>query len=92
MIAIQTRYVGPTNSRGSRIIARWMARPGGSVPRSVTVPYSYSDGPDVLHRQAAEALLRRSAEAWGAEPLVVLASGGTDDGYVHVVSYPRNAA
>lgn len=92
MIAVQTRYVGPTDHRGSRIVARWMARPGGNVPRSVTVPYTYTDGPDVLHRQAAEALLRRCAEGWEAEPLAVVASGSTDDGYVHVVGYVEAAS
>jgi hypothetical protein len=49
MQAIQTRYFGPTNNRGSRIKA-W-AQAG-----SITIPYPYELSGQACHRKAAEAL------------------------------------
>ena len=49
MQAIQTRYLGPTNSRGARIKA-WAAA------GSLTIPYPYELSGQACHRAAAEAL------------------------------------
>lgn len=49
MQAIQTRYLGPTNSRGARIKA-WAAA------GSITVGYPYELSGQACHRAAAEAL------------------------------------
>lgn len=50
MKAIQTRYLGPTNHRGSRITA-WAE--GG---HRVTIPYPHELSGEAVHRAAAEAL------------------------------------
>jgi hypothetical protein len=52
MQAIRTRYYGPTDSRGSRIIARC----GGG---SVTMPYSYALNTEGNHAAAAQLLLQK---------------------------------
>jgi hypothetical protein len=52
MQAIQTRYFGPTNSRGSRIKA-WCAA------GSVTIPYPHELSGQSCHRKSAEALLEK---------------------------------
>jgi hypothetical protein len=49
MQAIQTRYLGPTNSRGARIKA-WAAA------GSITIAYPYELSGQACHRMAAEAL------------------------------------
>lgn len=69
MIAIQTKYVGPTNSRGPRIIAY-------ANKNRVTVPYDHaSNNP---HWIAALALCKKMK--WVGE----LVQGGTDKGEVFV--------
>ena len=52
MQAIQTRYLGPTNSRGSRIKA-WAAA------GSITIGYPHELSGQACHRKAAEALLEK---------------------------------
>jgi hypothetical protein len=52
MQAIRTRYHGPTNTRGSRIIAKCE---GGSV----TMPYNHALNLDGNHAAAARLLLQR---------------------------------
>ena len=49
MQAIHTKYIGPTNTRGSRIKATCDAG-------SVTIPYPYELSGQACHRAAAEAL------------------------------------
>lgn len=49
MQAIQTRYLGPTNSRGSRIKAT-------AAAGSVTIPFPYELSGQAVHRAAAQAL------------------------------------
>jgi hypothetical protein len=50
MKAIQTKYVGPTNTRGSRIIA------SDGDGNKVMIPYPYDLSGEAVHRKAAEAL------------------------------------
>jgi hypothetical protein len=50
--AIVTQYMGPTNTRGSRIKA-------AAAAGSITIPYSYDRNSEGCHAQAAEALVRK---------------------------------
>ncbi|MEZ2409844.1 hypothetical protein AB6806_23920 [Bosea sp. RCC_152_1] len=73
--AIVTKYLGPTNSRGSRIKATASAG-------SVTIPYSYDLRTEDAHAKAAKVLARKMGWAghWHG--------GGTPEGtgYVFVNS------
>lgn len=56
--AITTRYIGPSNTRGSRIrAAAW----GGSI----TVPYSSEADSETNHARAAQALCEKMGWARG---------------------------
>ncbi len=69
--AIVTRFLGPTNHRGSRIKATADAG-------SVTTSWDYALGPEENHTAAAKALAVKFGwkGTWGG--------GGTKDGYVFV--------
>jgi hypothetical protein len=87
-MAIKTKYLGPTNYRGSRIKATamdtWYSE---ERPESVTVPYDYSALiTEETHRQAAMTLLPRICK--DADNMELIA-GSTTDGYVFV--YRRKA-
>jgi hypothetical protein len=80
MLAIETRFVGPTNTRGSRIVARVMEQ----LPtRKVTVEYEHGLNADENHRAAAIALIHRmgwtSGNGYGAWVM-----GASERGYVFV--------
>jgi hypothetical protein len=53
MITITTRYTGPTNTRGSRVIATATVN---GARRSARVPFDYEAGTYGTHEQAAQAL------------------------------------
>ena len=53
--AIETRYLGPTNTKGGRVKATAWAG-------SVTVPYDHALNADENHRAAAMALAAKCAE------------------------------
>jgi len=72
MKTILTKYLGPTNNRGSRIKAH------DSDHNQVTLPYRFELDSEQMHRRAAEAL--RDKMGWTGE----LIAGGTRDGYVFV--------
>lgn len=72
--AIETRYVGPTNHRGFRVIA---TTPGGH--RHVR-QWDYSLGIEANHYAAAEAL--RAKLDWPA----IKAGGSTKAGYAFITS------
>lgn len=67
--AILTKYLGPTDHRGSRVVARAQAG-------KVTVPWDYSIDTADNHAAAAKALC--SKFDWPFDSFV---QGGTDDGY-----------
>ena len=73
MIAIETKYHGPTNTRGSRISAS-----GNGNHVSISYPHELS-GEDV-HRKAAQALCDKMK--WTGK----LTGGATKTGYVFVFS------
>jgi hypothetical protein len=77
---ILTRYLGPTNHRGSRIKATcWRA--------SVTVPYDYALGGDGSHRAAAEALCFKLAEGEGDWLITAGADLPAGNGYAFIIEY-----
>jgi hypothetical protein len=85
MQSITTKYLGPTNSRGSRIKA--------SCSRgSITVPYEHGIDTNLAHRRAFYALLLKfktedeteygkGSSSWSGGRWV---QGDTDTGYVFV--------
>jgi hypothetical protein len=56
MYAIVTMYVGPTNFRGSRVVAT-----AGQPARRIVVPYSGYSSDDAAHAAAREAWLEKYA-------------------------------
>ena len=72
--AIETHYCGPTNYRGSRIIA---TTPGG---HKLTHQWAYELGIDGNHHAAADAL--RAKLDWPA----IKGGGSTAKGYVWLTS------
>ena len=72
MKAIKTTYKGPTNTRGSRIIA------SDEDGNKVTTSYPYELSGEAVHRKAAEAL--RDKMGWKGN----LISGSLKNGYVFV--------
>ena len=71
MIAIETRFHGPTNSRGARITAT-------AVKNRITVSYPYELSGEDCHRVAAEALCAKMK--WPGK----LIGDGTAKGYVFI--------
>jgi hypothetical protein len=72
MKAIQTKYIGPTNFRGSRIKA------SDGDKNSITISYPHELSGEDVHRKAAEAL--RDKMGWTGN----LVGGGLKNGYVFV--------
>ena len=66
MQAIETKFLGPTNTKGARIKASVYAK-------SITVPYAY-EGIDASHDEAARVLIHKLGW-WG-----VWARGGKTNG------------
>lgn len=82
-MAIETKYLGPTNYRGSRIKAT--ARDTfycDERPKSVTVPLDYALDTDANHERAALALLPKVCNSPDG---VTMHKGATQRGYVFVV-------
>jgi hypothetical protein len=73
MKAITTRYVGPGNVRGARIIAT-------DGDNRISIPYDYSGNTDQVHRKAALALCHKLKWS-GCDTLI---SGGLKTGNVYV--------
>lgn len=73
MIAIQTKYCGPTNTRGSRIKA-WTCN-----GHKVYVPYQHELSGEALYFQAAKALIEKYKLDWDTSNICY---GGTENGYV----------
>jgi hypothetical protein len=73
MIAIQTKYLGPTNTRGARIKA-WT---DSGFSASISYPHEVSH--ELCHFQAVKALIAKHKLDWN---LNEMRYGGTDNGYV----------
>ena len=72
MKAIETRYHGPTNTRGSRISARDLDG------NRCSIPYDHAESGERGHAKAALALCKKMG--WDGE----LIAGATKHGYVFV--------
>lgn len=72
MKAIQTKYKGPTNTRGSRIIA------SDEDGNRITIPYPHELSGQDVHHKAAQALCEKMG--WTGE----LVGGSLKKGYVFV--------
>jgi hypothetical protein len=73
MIAIQTKYLGPTNTRGARIKA-WT---DSGFSTAISYPHEFSH--ELCHFQAVKALIAKHKLDWD---LSDMRYGGTDNGYV----------
>jgi hypothetical protein len=66
MIAIHTKYIGPTNTRGSRVkayTASWGDRKGFEV----TIPYPHELSGEQVHFAAVKALVAKHNLDWNLE-------------------------
>lgn len=72
MIAIQTKYLAPTSTKGSRIKAFTCNG------HSVIINYDYSLSDVVLHFQAVKALVNKYKLDWNIEDMTY---GGIKNGY-----------
>lgn len=75
MVAIETRYYGPTDTRGSRIVATTESG------HRVSVPYPHEYDGERAHRVAAVALCQRKLRGGDCGRLI---GAGTKKGYVFV--------
>ena len=77
MQAIRTQYKGPTNTRGSRIIAT-------SYKSRTVIPYDHELSAEDTHRRAAEL---HAVKAWVTPGPAQLAHGTLPDGsHAHVLT------
>jgi hypothetical protein len=80
---IITRFLGPTNHRGSRIKATaWRA--------SVTVPYNHALGGERAHRAAAEALCVKLTATDGGRGSWLITAGAdlpAGNGYAFIIEW-----
>lgn len=89
MVAIETHYLGPTNYRGSRIVATIDGHlTADDKPARVTIPYPHELNPDEAHLSAALALADRCTWAGTVE----LLGGATKSGYTFVLVRPGGLA
>lgn len=72
MKAITTKYFGPTNTKGSSIVA------SAEGVKSVTIGYPHELSGEAVYKAAAVALCEKMG--WSTD----LLGGGTKDGYVFV--------
>jgi hypothetical protein len=68
MIAIHTKYISPTNTRGSRIKA-YTANWGSSKGFSTTIPYDYSLSDVNLHFKAVKSLVEKHGLDWNLDDM-----------------------
>jgi len=74
MIAIQTKFLSPTNTKGARVKAWACGRPW-----SVTISYDYSGSHEMPHYRAVQALIEKHKLEWD---LNNMRFGGVENGYV----------
>ena len=63
MIAIHTKFIGPTNSRGARIKA-YTAGYGDIKGFTATIPYPYELSGETCHFEAVKALVEKNKLDW----------------------------
>ena len=74
MIAIKTYFMGPSNHRGSRIVALARAAKSGLPAIRLVLNWDHAKNPDQNHHAAAQALAEKMD--WQGEWV----AGGMDDG------------
>lgn len=72
MKAIETHYIGPTNTKGARIVA------SDGYGNRVTISYPYELSGEAVHHKAAVALCEKMK--WGGD----IIGGATKRGYCFV--------
>jgi hypothetical protein len=77
MIAIQTKYISPTNTRGSRIKAFVSSDMGHNFTASIPYPHHLSH--ELVHYEAVKALIEKHKLDWDISNMTF---GGVRDGYV----------
>ncbi len=83
MTAIETRFLGPTNFRGSRYKATASgSNMSGEKPFQVTLEADDALDSSANHRAAATALIRKMG--WTGAHYATWYEGGTATGYVYV--------
>jgi hypothetical protein len=78
MVAIITKFLGPTNSRGSRILVKSDA---GKVSR-ITVSWDHALNPEDNHLAAAQEYVKRNE--WDKDCYGRIVGGGIPHGYAFV--------
>lgn len=68
MIAIHTKYIKPTNSRGARIKA-YTASWGDQKGFEVTIPYPYEKSYELCHFEAVKELIKKHELDWNLEQM-----------------------
>lgn len=66
MIAIHTKYIGPTNTRGSRVKA-YTCGAGSIKGFEVTIPYPHELSGEQVHFAAVKALVKKHNLNWNLE-------------------------
>ena len=84
MIAIQTKYLPPTNYRPSRVKASLMERERDGTRRSVVLSWDHALSSEENHHVAAVMLIEQRTTVTLAR--YDLHSGAGDDGYVFVLT------
>ena len=84
-IAIHTKYIGPTNTKGSRIKAS--LRRDSKTLWTVTVPFDHSLGCEERHKQAAVSLIHKYIGHMTNETLYICGSTLDNKGYIFAI-YP----
>ena len=74
MIAIQTKFLPCTNTKGARVKAFATARPW-----SVIIPYDYSGSHEMPHFRAVQAFVEKHKLDWNIDNMRF---GAIDNGYV----------
>ena len=83
-LAIETIYVGPTNTCGSRIIAK--CRRDSETTFRATVPYDHAGDCLAAHYQGALACLAKIEAQNAFYSFTIQAVGSTDRGYVFITA------
>ena len=80
-VAIQTKFLGPTNHRGARIKATAMDSYSDGKKQSITVNYDYGTPVTTQHKQIAEQLLPLLHIV---PEMVELVEGGWERGHIYI--------
>lgn len=84
MIAIQTKFIPATNTRGSGIRA---SAAYGSKNINLRIPYPHEYNPEGAHRAAALALIDKVNANGGAWPINIVTGWLPDESYCHVLQH-----